>query len=261
MQTVKPSSLFLQNFERNLEGFFTSKKDKRLSFHKLLQEYSNRPGPVAITANTINAMMTILQHSHGTTLKEKSKVLEWIKLDLDYSKNSISAKTYHNYDTRIELYRNLFGKPNMKKAVDIVKGNQVMGRSVMCLLVRVQYEQCGSVACYKWMKSLLLKPWEDGDVPVYFQWCREACQLVLQYLCKDHKMDIALQFMEEIEELDIKLDTHSYNHILSGFVRQYDFENALKIFEKLKQNTIPNQVSYNWMAQLYLTDKKYYVVT
>jgi hypothetical protein len=251
------ASKSLANIQKTLKEFFTPKVDKRLTYHKLLHEYSNRSEPIYLPQDTINELMQILQHSHGTAIQENQKVLDLIKRDLDHSKLKLGQELYQDYDTRIQLYQSLFGDATFENAVEIVKRHGQLNKSLLCLLIRIRYKKENALACYQWFKSLLKEPWQEGIVPTYFRWSREACFLVLQFLCRDGQLKAATELVKDMADLDIPLDIHGYNHLLGGFVRADDHANAVAMFELLRDRTIPNQISYNWMIQSSLQSKEY----
>jgi pentatricopeptide repeat protein len=197
-------------------------------------------------------MMTILQHNHGTAFHNKKKAIEWMKLDLEESKLSLDPKTFDYLYTKLQLYQDLLKKGSIDDSIRLVKGSGHWGKSILCLLLRIRHQEKGSLDCYKWMKSLLEVPWKEDDVPIFYQWSTEACHLLLQYLCKDGHMDTALLLVEDMHKLDLELTVHGYNHLISGFFRKNDYEQATKTFETLRERAIPNNISYNWMIQLSL---------
>ncbi|KMZ58545.1 hypothetical protein ZOSMA_76G01000 [Zostera marina] len=57
--------------------------------------------------------------------------------------------------------------------------------------------------------------------------------IVIDALCKDRRMDDVFKLVNEMDELDIKIDWCVYSCIIRGFVINGDWEKAVSIFEKM----------------------------
>jgi pentatricopeptide repeat protein len=244
-------------FKNKIMTYFKVNQDKRIAYHHLFQDYINRTEPKYLSPFLMNSLLVLFQHDHGINPKSLKKDVDFLGQDFEFSKDGLSDFQLRSFGIRIRLYEILCGDCNSDLAIKLAKEKGLLGKSLQCLLLRIMHKEKGSVACYDWMKSLQSEPWgvTVRKEKVYALWHKESCNLLLNYLCKDKELDYARKVFEDMKKMDIPMDINSYNSLLSCDARVGNYPSALETFQQLREDVIPNRVTYNWMIHCALRSK------